>query len=77
VYIAPGDYHLQVERGSLSLSTEAPVSFARPSIDVLFESAAIVYGRRLVAVVLTCSSTDANTGRPDRWPDLQAPPDPS
>src|SRR5690554_969399 len=40
VYVAPADYHLLVERGTLALSTEAPVNYARPSIDVLFESAA-------------------------------------
>lgn len=62
VYLAPADYHLLVEPGSLALSTEAPVSFARPSIDVLFESAAQAYGPRLVAVLLTASSRDGAAG---------------
>jgi two-component system chemotaxis response regulator CheB len=61
-YLAPAGYHLLVERGTLALSLEAPVSFARPSIDVLFESAAEAYGRRLVAVLLTCSSEDGASG---------------
>lgn len=62
VYLAPSDYHLQVERGWFSLSIDAPVQFARPSIDILFETAADVYGRRVIAVVLTCASTDGVSG---------------
>jgi two-component system chemotaxis response regulator CheB len=61
-YLAPAGYHMLVEPGFLSLSIEAPVGFARPSIDVLFESAAEAYGRRLVAVLLTCSSDDGAAG---------------
>ena len=45
VYIAPPDYHLLVEDGHLALSTDEPVQFARPSIDVLFESVADAYAR--------------------------------
>lgn len=63
VYLAPSDYHLLVERqGSLALSVDGPVAFARPSIDVLFESAAAAYGRRLAAVLLTASSEDGAAG---------------
>ena len=62
VYLAPAGYHMLVEPGFLSLSIEAPVSFARPSIDVLFETAAEAYGRRLAAVLLTCSSDDGAAG---------------
>ena len=62
LYLAPPDYHLMVERGSFSLSTEAPVLYARPSIDVLFESAADAYGARVVAVVLTGASRDGALG---------------
>lgn len=62
VYLAPPDYHLLIDRGVLKLSTEAPVQFTRPSIDVLFESAADSYGRNLVAVVLTGSNTDGTEG---------------
>jgi two-component system chemotaxis response regulator CheB len=61
-YLAPAGYHMLVEPGYLSLSMEAPVCFARPSIDVLFETAAEAYGRRLVAVLLTCSSDDGAAG---------------
>lgn len=61
-YLAPAGYHMLVERGFLTLSVEGPVSFARPSIDVLFETAAEAYGRRLVAVLLTCSSDDGAAG---------------
>ena len=61
-YLGPGGYHLLVERGYLSLSLEGPVTWARPSIDVLFESAAEAYGRRLAAVLLTGSSEDGARG---------------
>ena len=49
-------------RGWLTLSVEGPVSWARPSIDVLFESAAAAYRRRLAAVLLTGSSEDGAAG---------------
>jgi len=62
VYLAPTGYHLLVEPGWLSLSTEAPVCHARPSIDVLFESAAISYGPGVIAVVLTGASVDGAAG---------------
>lgn len=63
VYIAPPDYHVLVERdGRLSLSSEEPVLFSRPSIDVLFESAADVYGPSLVGIVLTGANSDGARG---------------
>jgi two-component system chemotaxis response regulator CheB len=61
-YLAPADYHLLVERGYLTLSTEAPVQFARPSIDVLFESAADSYGSHVIGVVLTGANSDGARG---------------
>jgi two-component system, chemotaxis family, protein-glutamate methylesterase/glutaminase len=62
VYIAPADYHLLVEPKSLALSTEAPVNYARPSIDVLFESAAETHGSGVIGVVLTGANEDGATG---------------
>jgi two-component system, chemotaxis family, protein-glutamate methylesterase/glutaminase len=63
VYLAPADYHLLVEeRGRLALSTDPPVRAARPSIDVLFETAAHAYGSALVAVLLTGASADGADG---------------
>jgi two-component system, chemotaxis family, protein-glutamate methylesterase/glutaminase len=63
VYFAPPDYHLlvEVDRG-LSLSSDEPVLFSRPSIDVLFESAADAYGPGLVAILLTGASQDGAKG---------------
>jgi two-component system chemotaxis response regulator CheB len=62
-YLAPPDYHLLIEaRGIIALSTDSPVRSARPSIDVLFESAAQVYGRAVVGVVLTGASVDGTDG---------------
>jgi two-component system, chemotaxis family, protein-glutamate methylesterase/glutaminase len=62
-YLAPAGYHLLVERpGHLALSTEGPVRYARPSIDVLFESAAAVYRAATVGVVLTGTNDDGAAG---------------
>jgi two-component system chemotaxis response regulator CheB len=62
VYLAPADYHLLVEAGSLALSIEAPVNNARPSIDVLFESAAEAYGSGVIGVILTGANRDGASG---------------
>ncbi|HEX4608472.1 MAG TPA: chemotaxis protein CheB [Urbifossiella sp.] len=63
VYFAPPDYHLLVEPdGRLSLSSEEPVLFSRPSADVLFESAADAFGPAVVGVVLTGASADGARG---------------
>ena len=63
VFIAPPDYHMLVEEGgSLALSTEGPVRSARPSIDVLFETAADAYGPELIGVLLTGASADGALG---------------
>ena len=62
IYVAPPDYHTLVERGHFSLSTEAPVRFSRPSIDVTFLSAADSYRHRTVGIVLTGANTDGSTG---------------
>jgi two-component system chemotaxis response regulator CheB len=63
VYIAPPDYHLLVEADRrLSLSSEEPVFYSRPSIDVLFETAVDAYGAGLVGVVLTGANSDGARG---------------
>jgi two-component system, chemotaxis family, protein-glutamate methylesterase/glutaminase len=63
VYLAPADYHLLIEGpGELALSTDAPVRAARPSIDVLFQTAAEAYGADLVGVLLTGASADGAEG---------------
>ncbi|QJR11047.1 Protein-glutamate methylesterase/protein-glutamine glutaminase 2 [Usitatibacter rugosus] len=63
IYFAPADYHLLVEpQRYVSLSVDEPVCFSRPSIDVLFESAALVYGPRLAGVVLTGANEDGANG---------------
>jgi len=62
VYLAPPDYHLLVQRGSFALSTDERVQFARPSIDVLFESAAYAYGADVIGVILTGANEDGATG---------------
>jgi two-component system chemotaxis response regulator CheB len=62
VYLAPSDYHVLVEDNHLTLSTEARVLHARPSIDVLFESAADSHRKRVVGVVLTGASRDGVDG---------------
>jgi two-component system chemotaxis response regulator CheB len=62
VYLAPADYHLLVERGEFSLSVEGKVEYSRPSVDVLFESAADAYGPGVVGVILTGANADGARG---------------
>jgi two-component system chemotaxis response regulator CheB len=63
VYVAPPDYHLLVESdGFLALSGDAPVAFSRPSIDVMFESAALAYGERVLGIVLSGANDDGAAG---------------
>lgn len=63
VYLAPADYHLLVERsGELALSVDPKVNWARPSIDVLFESAARAWTRGVVAVILSGANHDGASG---------------
>lgn len=76
VYFAPPDYHLlidkhrhlpidkqlQVDSPVLQLSADEPVHFARPAIDVLFESAADVYGPHLLGIILTGANQDGTAG---------------
>jgi two-component system, chemotaxis family, protein-glutamate methylesterase/glutaminase len=62
VLLAPPDYHLLVERGTVALSVDAPVHFSRPSIDVLLSSAAEAYGERAAGVILTGSNGDGAEG---------------
>ncbi len=62
-YLAPPDYHLQVEpTQEISLSNDEAVMFSRPSIDVLFETAADAYGAGLIGVVLTGGNSDGAKG---------------
>jgi two-component system chemotaxis response regulator CheB len=63
VYTAPPNYHVLLEEDeTFSLSVEERVNFARPSIDVFFESAADVYGPHLVGVILTGANYDGSRG---------------
>ncbi len=63
VYVAPAGYHLLVEKDHhFALSVDDPVCYSRPSIDVLFESAAQAYGHNLIAVILTGANSDGTRG---------------
>lgn len=63
VYFAPPDYHLLLESNhTFSLSGEERVNYSRPSIDVLFETAAQVYQNKLLAIILTGANHDGAAG---------------
>jgi two-component system chemotaxis response regulator CheB len=63
IYIAPPNYHLLIEKDkTFSLTIDERVNFARPSIDVLFESAAEAYRNKLIGIVLTGSNSDGTIG---------------
>ncbi len=62
-YVAPANYHLLVEEDrTLSLSVDDLVNYSRPSIDIMFETAADVYKKKLVGVVLTGANADGSKG---------------
>jgi two-component system chemotaxis response regulator CheB len=63
VYIAPADYHLLIEQDqTFSLDVSEAILFSRPSIDVTFESAAEVFGKKLIGIVLSGASKDGSQG---------------
>lgn len=62
VYIAPPDYHLLADTDCFRLSLEKPVNYARPSIDVFFESVAFSHGESSVGVILTGMGKDGAKG---------------
>jgi two-component system, chemotaxis family, protein-glutamate methylesterase/glutaminase len=65
VHIAPANYHVLVDDGYLSLTLDEPVRFSRPSIDVMFTSAADMYGSGTIGVVLTGANEDGAQGLSD------------
>lgn len=62
IYLAPSGYHLLIEEDHFALSTEGPISASRPSIDVLFESAAEEFGSKVVGIILTGLNQDGAQG---------------
>jgi two-component system chemotaxis response regulator CheB len=63
VYVAPPNYHMLAERGhTIALSVDELVNYSRPSIDVLFESAAAAFGKRTIGVLLSGSNADGAEG---------------
>ncbi len=63
VYVAPANYHLMVEKDKrLSLTVDEKVNFSRPSIDLLFESAAEAYLDSLLGILLTGANNDGSNG---------------
>jgi len=66
VYISTPNYHLLVEQdGTLSHTVDSPVNFCRPSVDVLFQTAADAFGKRVIAIVLTGANQDGAEG--SKW----------
>ena len=62
VYVAPSDYHLLVEADSFALSVDDPIRYSRPSIDLLFASAADSFGAATIGIVLTGANADGSEG---------------
>ncbi len=63
VYVAPANYHMLLERNkTVALSVDEKVNWSRPSIDVLFESAARAHGTNLIAVILSGANDDGAKG---------------
>jgi two-component system, chemotaxis family, protein-glutamate methylesterase/glutaminase len=62
VHIAPANYHMLIEQGYVSLTTDEAVRYSRPSIDVMFTSAADAYRSETIGVVLTGANEDGSSG---------------
>ena len=62
LFVAPADYHLLIDRGVFALSTDPPVRYSRPSIDVTFYSAADAYAAATIGVILTGANSDGSRG---------------
>lgn len=62
IYLAPADYHLLIAKGEINLSVDDAVRHSRPSIDVLFETAADAYGPAVTGVILTGANDDGTRG---------------
>ena len=63
IYIAPSDYHLLFEKNkTLSLDVSEKVNYSRPSIDVSFESAAIAFKEKCIAILLSGANADGTAG---------------
>jgi two-component system chemotaxis response regulator CheB len=63
IYIAPGDYHLLFEKdNTCSLDYSEKLNYSRPSIDIAFESAAVVYGNSLTCILLSGANADGAEG---------------
>ena len=63
IYIAPPNYHLLIENNfTFSLSVGERVNYAKPSIDILFQSASEVYSTHLIGILLTGASADGALG---------------
>ena len=62
IHVAPANYHVMLESGYLSLTIEEPVRYSRPSIDVMFDSAADTYGPGAIGIVLTGANEDGARG---------------
>lgn len=62
VHVAPANYHVLIEDGYASLTIEEPVRYSRPSIDVMFSSAADTYRAAAIGVVLTGANEDGARG---------------
>lgn len=63
IYLAPADYHLLIEKDhTISLDNSEKVNHSRPSIDVTFESAAEVYGKNVLGIILSGANADGAAG---------------
>lgn len=63
IYFSPADYHLSLESNeTLSLSSEEPLNFSRPSIDILFDSAAYSFESKVLGILLTGANNDGTAG---------------
>lgn len=62
VYLAPGNYHMEIVGHEINLTQTAKINGVRPAVDTLFQTAAHAYGKHLLAVILTGMGKDGTVG---------------
>ncbi|MFZ7131519.1 MAG: protein-glutamate methylesterase/protein-glutamine glutaminase [Eubacteriales bacterium] len=62
IYVAPGDYHMTIDKSKIRLNTKDKMYGVRPAVDYLFYSASEVFRDKLLGIILTGMGRDGTNG---------------